>query len=221
VCFFQNRPVSSVQPVSTGRKVKSVGDDINTYTRLPFGVASVPAKFQKIMESLLADLEGVVCFLDDVLICGKNKQESVQRIEAVLSRLRENGLKVSPSKFTFFQDEVSYLGYRINKVGLYPSRDKVVAINQASIPANITQLKSVLGMINYYGKFVPNLSTSLAPLYELLKKGTTWKWIKECDIAFKKIKEILTSAQVLTHYNPDYDIKLSVDASPYGLGKDP
>jgi hypothetical protein len=188
------------------------------YTRLPFGVASAPAKFQKIMESLLADLEGVVCFLDDVLICGKDKQESVQRIEAVLSRLRENGLKVSPSKCTFFQDEVSYLGYRINKVGLHPSRDKVVAINQASIPANITQLKSVLGMINYYGKFVPNLSTILAPLYELLKKGTTWKWTKECDIAFKKIKEILTSAQVLTHYNPDYDIKLSVDASPYGLG---
>lgn len=188
------------------------------YQRLPYGVACACAKFQKIMESLLQNIEGSVVFLDDILVSGKNEFEHNSRLDKVLSRLQEVGLKVRVDKCDFNKPEVQYLGYIINKDGLHTSQDKIIAIEKAPIPENITQLKSLLGMINYYGKFIPNLATVLSPLYNLLKKDVKFIWSEKCDTAFKKIKDLLSSAPVLTHYNPEYELRLTTDASPYGIG---
>ena len=96
--------------------------------------------------------------------------------------------------------------------------EKVRAIVEAPQPVNITQLKSFLGMLNYYGKFLPNLSTHLAPFYELLRKNSRWTWGPEQKEAFQKAKSMLTSSKVLTHYDPTKPLILSCDASPYGVG---
>ena len=85
-------------------------------------------------------------------------------------------------------------------------------------PTNVSQLKSFLGMLNYYGKFLPNLSTHLASLYTLLQKQSPWSWSKPQEEAFKKAKSLLTSSCLLTHYNPAKPLILACDASPYGLG---
>lgn len=188
------------------------------YTRLVFGLASAPAIFQRVMESLLAGIEGVLCLLDDVLITGRNRAEHMDRLHQVLQRLQGAGLVLQKEKCLFFQSEINYLGYVINKEGLKKSPEKIKAIVQAPVPTNVSQLQSFLGLVNYYRCFVPGASTVLSPLYELLKKGAKWCWSDRENEAFMRIKNNITSDQVLTHFNPGAKIILTVDASPSGLG---
>lgn len=188
------------------------------YNRLAYGVASAPAKFQKIMESLFVGLEGVLVFLDDVLITGPSEKIHCQRLDKVLSILADAGLKLNIKKCKFFQDHVDYLGYTIDKNGLHTCKDKTDVIKETPRPTNIKQLQSFLGLVNYYGKFVKNLSTILNPLYQLLKKDKKWSWDENCEIAFNKIKTILQSKEVLVHFDPKLPLKLTVDASSVGIG---
>ena len=141
------------------------------YTRLPFGVSSAPGIFQRIMESLLQDIPGIAVFLDDILLSGKTEAEHLVTLQEVLSRLSKAGLRLQKSKCKFMVSEVQYVGYRINASGLHPLPEKVEAIQAAPTPTDVTQLKSYLGLLGYYGKFLPNLSTMLAPLYRLLRKA--------------------------------------------------
>lgn len=98
------------------------------YNRAPFGIASIPAKFQKIMDSLFEGQEGVVVFLDDLLITGRSHQEHMNILNKVLSILQDAGFKISLNKCSFFQKEIAYLGYKINQCGMHTSEDKILAI---------------------------------------------------------------------------------------------
>ena len=113
---------------------------------------------------------------------------------------------------------VEYLSYVIDAQGLRPHPDKVSAVQQAPTPLNVTQLKSYLGLLSYYGKFLPNLSTLLAPLYKLLGKGVQWEWSSEQEQAFQALKELLTSSKLLVHFDPKLPLLLACDASAYGIG---
>ena len=116
------------------------------------------------------------------------------------------------------QPEVIYCGYGINGEGVYPVAAKVDAIKNAPAPRDVTQLRAFLGMMNYYHKFLPNVATILGPLHELLRKGQKWKWNQEQQKAFAKAKELLQSAELLVHFNPDLKLVLASDASNYGIG---
>lgn len=188
------------------------------YNRLTFGVACAPAKFQKIMDALLGGVEGCAVFQDDILISGKDKKEHLENLEKVLFILKRAGLKLNYDKCIFFAKRVEYLGFIIDTEGLHPSGDKTLAIDQAPRPTNVKELQSFLGSINFYGRFVQNMSAILSPLYKLLQKNISWVWNNECEIAFNKIKEILKSSQVLVHFDPDLELKLTVDASLEGVG---
>ncbi|KAI4872550.1 hypothetical protein NFI96_003106 [Prochilodus magdalenae] len=170
------------------------------------------------MDQVLQGLPNVHCFLDDILITGQDEAHHLRNLEAVLSRLGKVGLRVQKEKCEFFKDSLEYLGHTIDSVGLHKSDDKIKAIVEAPVPTDTTQLRSFLGLINYYARFVPNMSTLLHPLNALLHKGVKWKWSRECDKAFKKAKEQLSSKSVLTHYNPSLPVILACDASPYGVG---
>lgn len=188
------------------------------YTRLVYGLASAPAVFQRVMDCLLAGLDGVLCLLDDVLVTGSTKEQHLQRLNTVLSRLQDVGLTLQKEKCEFFKDEVEYLGYIIDKNGLRKSPKKVEAILSAPVPTNVTKLQSFLGLINYYRNFVPGASSLLSPLYNLLHKDSKWCWTTEHDNAFNKIKQLLASDKVLAHFNPQATLILTVDASSNGLG---
>ena len=188
------------------------------YNRLPFGVASAPAIFQRSMESLLRGIPGVCGFFDDILVSGPSERDHLCNLEKVLSCLEESGLKLKLSKCSFLLSSVEYLGHRISAAGIQPTEDKKKAILQAPAPKNVTQLKSWLGLLNYYSKFLPNLSATLAPLYDLLKSQRSWSWESSQQVAFSKAKELLTSASVLVHYEPDRELVLACDASEYGVG---
>lgn len=170
------------------------------------------------MEQLFSDMDGVVCLLDDILITGKDDREHFSRLKVVLERLSNCGLKVKKEKCAFFQDSVQYLGHVIDKFGLHTSQDRIKAIKKIPTPTNVTELKSFLGMVNFYGKFIPNASMIMQPLYRLLKKDVQWTWSTECKNSFEKVKNILMSSSVLAHYDPNLPVKLTVDASQYGLG---
>lgn len=188
------------------------------YNRLTFGVACAPAKFQKIMDSLFVSIKGVAVFQDDILITGKNKSEHFKNLQTVLSILQRVGLKVNYKKCIFFKESIEYLGFIIDKNGLHPSNKKTQIIDDAPRPQNVKQLQSFLGSINYYGRFVKNMSTMLNPLYNLLKLNAKWTWNDLCDQAFENIKKTLKSDNVLVHYNLDLELRLTTDASSVGIG---
>ena len=112
---------------------------------------------------------------------------------------------------------IEYLGHIISAQGLHTSKSKTKVIVEAPRPQNISQLRSFLGMVNYYSKFLEHLSTELAPLYTLLKKKSKRKWGPSEDEAFKLVKQQLAEAPVLEHYDPRKPLTLATDASPYGI----
>ena len=188
------------------------------YTRLPFGVAAAPAIFQRTMESLLGDLSHVCIYLDDILVTGESETAHLRNLAAVLERLESAGARLKREKCSLMIPEVEYLGHRISAKGIHPVPEKVSAVREAPRPKDVSQLRSFLGMVNYYGKFLPNLATLLRPLYDLLQSAKTWSWGDSQEQAFRKAKELLPSAPLLTHYDPEKQLILSCDASPYGVG---
>ena len=158
------------------------------------------------------------CLLDDIFVAGAEEEEHLKLLEEVLERLSRYHLTINKGKYAFFQREVTYCGYRVDGEGLHKTAEKVQSVMEAPQPSNVSQLHAFLGMVNYYHRFLPNLSTTLTPLHHLLKKHIKWAWSPECEAAFNKVKQLMASDTVLTHFNPGVPLVLSCDASPYGLG---
>ena len=188
------------------------------YRRLPFGVASAPALFQQTMEKVLQGLPGVVVYIDDILVTEKTDEEHLENLAQVFSRLLDYGLRLKKSKCSFMRPSVEYLGYVVDAKGLHPMPSKVTAITMAPRPTSVKEVRSFLGLVGYYRKFIPNMSTIAQSLNQLLEQGRRWKWTEECEKSFQELKSALASSSVLTHYNPDLPLKLDCDASHFGLG---
>ena len=122
-------------------------------------------------------------------------------------------------KYAFFKDKVEYLGHKISSEELHTAPKKVEAIKAAPTPSNVQELRLFLGLLYYYGTFIPDLATldQVYPMNKLLQAKTTWNRTEECDKAFTLAKEKLTSATILAHYNPKYPLRLVADPSSYGL----
>ena len=188
------------------------------YQRLPFGIASVPSIFQRVMENLLQGIPRVCVYLDDILVTGSTEEEHLAKLAEVLSRLGTAGMRLKREKCTFMLGSVSYLGHVISNEGLSTGNLKVKAIVDAPDPKDFSELRSFLGMVNYYGKFLTNLATTLAPLYNLLRQSSMWNWGSKQKKAFHRVKKLLQSNRVLTHFDDQLPLLLECDASPYGLG---
>ncbi|KAL5515075.1 hypothetical protein EMCRGX_G000193 [Ephydatia muelleri] len=188
------------------------------YNRMPFGVASAPAIFQRTMERILQGIPHVHVYIDDILVADSTEKEHLVTLEKVMSRLGECGIKLKRTKCKFMLPSVDYLGYHISGEGISPTKEKRRAIVDAPVPEDISQLKSFLGLVNYYAKFLPCLADTLAPLYKLLTKHQPWSWGADQAAAFQKAKFQLTSDVLLVHFDPSKKISLSCDASPYGIG---
>ena len=187
-------------------------------TRLQFGVHSAAGIFQREMEKRLSHVPFTIVRMDDILISGKNDTEHFRNLKAVLDILKNYDLHLKRKKCVFMAGEVTYLGFRINKEGVTLIPERISDLQLAKTPQDVTQLKSFLGMVNYYHRHLPNLAHILEPLHLLLRKNTTWKWGKEQQNSFIKVKEILCSPNLLVHYDSEKPLILSCDASLYGLG---
>ena len=186
--------------------------------RLNFGVSSAPSIWQQRMDQILQGLPYCHCILDDIIVSGRNDTEHLQILDQVCQRLSDNGLRFNKNKCSFLQDKLTYCGHVLTKDGVQQSPDKIAAVINAPAPKNVSQLKSVIGMVMYYANHLPNVSTVMHPLYKLLKKNQKWVWDQKCDQAFKAVKEMIAADTCLVHFDPEKTITLAADASPYGLG---
>ena len=121
-------------------------------------------------------------------------------------------------KSIFFRRQIEFCGRVIDAQGLQKTTEKIQSIVESPKPMNVSQLRSFLGMVNYYRNFLPNLSTKLAPLHALLQKDVKWSWTKACEEAWKLVKDVVTADTVLAHFDPSVPMTLACDASSYGLG---
>ena len=188
------------------------------YNRLPYGVSSAPGIFQRTMEGLLQGIPSTGVLLDNILITGPSNEEHLANIEKVFERLSDAGLRLKAGKCQFMKPVLECLGHRVDAEGFHPVEAKVNAIKEAPAPTNPSELKSFLGMLNFYGKFLPNLSSTLEPLHLLLRKDVRWEWGTEQQEAFETAKNLLQSSDLLVHYDPEKELVVSCDASPYGVG---
>ena len=170
------------------------------------------------IDSLVQRLPRVSAYLDDIHVSGVDEEDHLNNLDKVLHRLESAVPTLKKSKCVFGLDSIEYLGHIIDMNGLHSSTEKVKAIAEAPTPTNVTELKSFLGLINYYNKFLSILSMFLSPLYRLLKKRTRWYWLDDQEKAFKQAKQILESSSLLVHFDPSKDLILLCDASPYGVG---
>ena len=140
-----------------------------------------------------------------------NKFNSIQR-------LLDAGLRAHPAKTRFFDAMTEYCGHAVSADGLHKLPSKVDAIRDAPQPTNVSQLRSFLCVVNYYARFLPNLSMMLHPLNRLLQHDSTWHWTEACTAAFDEVKRQIGSDLVLTHFHPNLPLHVASDAPPYGLG---
>ena len=189
-----------------------------SYTKPPFGVKSAPKIFQAKMEMILQGVPKCVCRQDDILIGGVSWQENIKILSEVLERLHEYIVHLKMAKCEFLNREVVYVGRKIDVEGLHPVDDKVDTVKRAPVPQNVKELRSFLGMVQYYHPFLPDLAATLSPLHELLKKGIQWAWTREFEQAYEACKQNLTSDTLLVHYEGNRELRLACDASSFGLG---
>jgi len=189
------------------------------YLRLPFGLKTAPATFQKMMNSVLSGLTGTRCFvyLDDIVLYARSLAEHDVKLREVLDRLRKYKLKLQPKKCQFLQKEVSYLGHVIMEDGVRPEPHKVAAV-EGSPPTNLRQLKAFCGMISYYRRFIPDCSRIASPLYKLLKKDTKFEWAETQENTFQHLKSKLMKQPILQYPDFSKEFVLTTDASNQVLG---
>lgn len=186
---------------------------------VPFGLCTASQALARVMTHLFADMEPYVFhYLDDIVICSRTFAEHLKVLEEVARRLRAANLTISAEKSKFCRKEIKYLGYVLNEKGWQADNDKIECIVQFPVPECRKDVQRFIGLCNWYRRFIEDFARIAAPLTELTKVKTKFRWTREADEAFLKLKSVLVSAPVLIM--PDYTIPFSVacDASDVAIG---
>ena len=224
--FFTSADISKAfwqVPLTERAKEKSAFityDGIYAWNCMPFGLMGAPATFQSLLSNCMRNINWryVLCYIDDIVIFSQTFELHLQHISEVFQRLREAGLRLSPSKCFFAQRQIRYLGHILSKEGVLPDSSKFDRVRNLPVPRNETDVKSVLGLFNFYKKFVQGYSKICAPLFGLLQKDKPFLWNESCQNAFDTLKNALINAPVLAYPDMNRGFSLSCDASRSGLG---
>ena len=199
------------------------------FTRLSFGLSAAPGAFQYVTDRLVTPAKDknpqndlgphVSVYLDDICIAGADIPSMFQRLEALLNRVRAAEFLLKAKKCELFQTEVSYLGHLLSEQGIKTDGIKIEKIIHWPRPQCQKELRSWLGIVTYYSKYLHHMATTAYPLYKLLRADTPYEWTEECEKAFQTLKEQLTTPPILG--SPDVTkgpFTLTCDASLTGLG---
>jgi hypothetical protein len=136
----------------------------------------------------------------------------------VLQVLREHQLYAKLNKFLFYQRQIHYLGHIISEEGIIMDPEKVEAIREWSVPRNVAEVRSFMGLAGYYRRFITGFSKIAHPITSLQRKEETFQWTKECEKSFQRLKQLLTNAPILRIVYPNVDFMVCIDACKEGLG---
>lgn len=193
-------------------------DNFLQYTVMAFGLKNAPATFQRLMNTVLANIPRCTAYLDDVVVYSEDWQDHINTLRQVFERMRDATLTVNLAKCEFAQATITYLGMEVGHGKVRPVNAKVQAVINFPPPRSRKELRRFLGMAGYYRGFCKNFAIVATPLTNLLSVNKVFKWSKEAQDAFDKLKEFLCCEPVLAAPNPSKSFKLEIDASQFGAG---
>lgn len=194
------------------------------WLRLPFGLSVSSEIFAKKLYSCVQDLEGVVCVADDLMIFGIGDTDGEaladhdRKLEKLLQRCHEVGIRLNPEKMKLRQKSVPFLGHVITSEGLKPDPAKVEAVLKLQQPNDVEGVQRLNGFVNYLAKFLPGLSDAMGPIRELTRKDVPWQWSTEQENALSQVQLLVSESPVLRYYDPGKELTIQCDASQSGLG---
>ena len=198
----------------------SVGDGNYQFRRCAFGLRNSGNIFNRALFFLFQDCPNskIINFVDDLLVSTNSIEENLHYTEIILKKLSEAGFKLKPKKTKFYFEEITFLGFKIGKTGLRPDPDKIAPLFRAKKPQSVRDIKSLLGSILYWSKFVPELQTIATPLTNLTQKDVKWKWGLQEDRAYMELLRRLSITPILARYESDKKAFIICDASLIGGG---
>ena len=188
---------------------------------LPFGLCNAPGGFVRMMDKVFPPWQHktfLAVYIDDLLIFSKTMKDHVKHLRIVLSQLRESELYIKGSKCDFGASEVEYLGFKISRHGISSDPAKVEAIQRITPPTSVPELRSFLGAVNYFHRFIHHFAESSGVLNELLKKEIPYVWTSHHQSAFEALKKALSDSPVLRSFNQKEPIVVQTDASDFAIG---
>lgn len=194
------------------------GKDVKyQWKRMAMGLKGASASFSKLINCTLTGLKGVLTYIDDVMVHAKGDEDQLRILEDVFMRMRQFDLKINPNKSEFGKKDCSYLGFEISKNGIRPSKDKTAAIKKAKYPTTLKEVRSFLGLINYFRNMIPKFTEKTEPLMALTRSKSSWKsgseLPNEAKKAFDDLKEVLCSEPILALPKRNMKYILTTDAS--------
>ena len=193
----------------------------------PMGLLGSPSSFQRLIETVMHNMQNVLIYIDDILLHTHTHEEHLKIFEEVLKRLVRHGIKMNLEKCIFASKEVSYLGFRLTEQGIKPGSDKLKAVSKVAPPSSIKEVRQFLGLCNFFRNHVRNFAQISAPLVEMVKKDCGWKGGElptKALQSFRELQSYLCSEPVVDYPRKDRAYALITDASlgddkkPGGLG---
>ena len=189
------------------------------FTRMPFGIAAAPGTFQELMTKVLDGLAGTMVYMDDIMVFSEELNQHYVTLGKVLERIQKAGLRVNPEKCNLLRKEVKFLGHVIDKEGIRTDSTKVAAIKNFEKPKCIKNLRSFLGICNYYRRFIKDYSKKSRALEKLCGSNCSkLVWSEECEKAFGDMKQALTQSPILGFPDIKKTFILDTDASFDAIG---
>src|SRR6266516_3741743 len=190
------------------------------FLSMPFGLCNAPATFQRLMDEVLLGLNHQVClvYLDDIILFSHSIEQHLERFKLLLDRLRKANLKLKPSKCHLFQKTVNFLGHVISAGQIATEPAKIEQVVSWPSPRDVTEVRSFLGLVSYYRRFIRSFSEIAAPLHALTGKKVRFKWTDECEEAFQELKQRLISCPIVAMPSDEGEYRLDTDASNFAIG---
>lgn len=188
------------------------------YKRLMFGLNAAPEIFQRTMEAILKGLEGIIVFVDDIVIFGKTLVEHDVNLKLLMERLASNNATLNVDKCRYRSKDIEVLGFHVNEKGIRPAESKVRTIREFREPKSVSEVRSFLGLVQFVGQFIPNLASRTEPLRKMIR-GETCTFGNEQRLAFNDLREeLIGNVKRLGYFDPKDETEVYADASPWGIG---
>lgn len=209
-----------MDPESIPKTAFVTQDGLYQWKVMPFGLKNAPSTLQRALRNILGPMayKCTINYLDDIIVYSKSESEHMNHLKEVLTRLRQNNIKLRFKKCSFMTEEVEFLGFKINHDNVSPNPDKVKALQEYPAPKTRKQVYRFLGLCSYFRAHIPRYTETAYPLTRLTRKSVPFKWTEEEKTSFNSLRNSLQGPTTLKLFNPNLPSELHTDASKVGIG---